>query len=229
MITRDDHWCLGLHVLLFPGALVELLLPERNLVSFHMASLGVLPNTTGQVTGIIEWKSFSIRVKAQWFQVAGRRIKLSHEKVKVASVLDCQEQLLFWQEQLTTNMTFVHFHFTLQHLKSCWVYTTWYMKQTVGAWQPYRKWTSITCSSSSLILKALSSRLSRSSGITLNKPSYSRRPIIRHSGSTIPMIPVSDGRPIRSCRWYLFILNANQLLHHIRQTQRSSYSLFSES
>lgn len=91
------------------------------------------------------------------------------------------------------------------------------MKQTVGAWQPYRKWTSITCSSSSLILKALSSRLSRSSGITLNKPSYSRRPIIRHSGSTIPMIPVSDGRPIRSCREYSFTLNDNQLMHHCQK------------
>lgn len=58
-------------------------------------------------------------MKAQWFQVAGKRIKLSHEKAKVASVLDCQEQLLFWQEQLTTNMTFVHFHFMLQHSKLC--------------------------------------------------------------------------------------------------------------
>lgn len=50
-------------------------------------------------------------------------------------------------------------------------FDTWYIKQTVGAWHPYRKCTSITCSSSKRMLKALSSRLSRSNGMTLKRPS----------------------------------------------------------
>ena len=51
LITWDDHGCLSLYVLLFPGTLVELLLPQRNLVGLHMASLGILRHTTGhQVT-----------------------------------------------------------------------------------------------------------------------------------------------------------------------------------
>lgn len=50
-----------------------------------------------------------------------------------------------------------------------------------------------------LTLKAFNSLLSLSSGITLKRPSYNRRPITRHSGSMIPIIPVSEGRPILSC------------------------------
>ena len=48
------------------------------------------------------------------------------------------------------------------------------------------------------ILKAFNSLLSRSSGMTLNKPSYKCKPITRHDGSIIPMMPVSHGRPLRS-------------------------------
>lgn len=44
-ITWDDHGGLRLHVLLFPGPLVELLLPQGNLVGLHVASLGVLGHT----------------------------------------------------------------------------------------------------------------------------------------------------------------------------------------
>lgn len=45
-ITWDDHRCLSLHVLLFPGTLIELLLPQRNFIGLHMAPLRVLRYTT---------------------------------------------------------------------------------------------------------------------------------------------------------------------------------------
>ena len=48
------------------------------------------------------------------------------------------------------------------------------------------------------ILNAFNSLLSRSRGITLKRPSYKRRPMTRHRGSIIPIMPVSDGLPIRS-------------------------------
>lgn len=42
VLTWDDHGRLGLHVLLFPGAFVELFLPQRDLIGLDMASLGIL-------------------------------------------------------------------------------------------------------------------------------------------------------------------------------------------
>ena len=42
VLTRDDHGCLCLHVLLLPGTLVELLLSQGHLIGLHMAALGVL-------------------------------------------------------------------------------------------------------------------------------------------------------------------------------------------
>lgn len=40
--TWDDHGCLSLHVLLFPGTFVELFVRQRNLIGLHMAPLLVL-------------------------------------------------------------------------------------------------------------------------------------------------------------------------------------------
>lgn len=51
-----------------------------------------------------------------------------------------------------------------------------------------------------LTLNAFSSLLSLSKGMTLNSPSYRRSPMQRHWGSMMPRIPVSEGRPIRSCQ-----------------------------
>ena len=42
MTTWDDHRCLSLHILLLPRALVELLLPQRNLIGLYMSTLRVL-------------------------------------------------------------------------------------------------------------------------------------------------------------------------------------------
>ena len=50
-----------------------------------------------------------------------------------------------------------------------------------------------------LILNAFKATLLPSSkGMILKMPSYSRKPIILHVGSIMPIIPVSDGRPMRS-------------------------------
>lgn len=47
--------------------------------------------------------------------------------------------------------------------------------------------------------------------MTLKRPSYNLRPITRHNGSTMPMIPVSDGLPIRSCN-ELIVLHVTIIL-----------------
>ena len=43
--------------------------------------------------------------------------------------------------------------------------------------------------------------LPSSNGMILKMPSYNLKPIILQVGSMIPIIPVSDARPIRSLKW----------------------------
>ena len=69
---------------------------------------------------------------------------------------------------------------------------------------------SITCIWRYLILKAFSSLdESSSSKITLKRPSYNRSPIIRHSGSIMDIMPVSDGRPILSYKERMLNIQSN--------------------
>ena len=58
----------------------------------------------------------------------------------------------------------------------------------------------VKISASYRTLNAFSSLLSLSRGMTLKRPSYRRSPMQRHCGSMMPRIPVSEGRPIRSCQ-----------------------------
>lgn len=55
ILTWDDHRRLSLHILLFPGALVELFLSQGNLVGLHVASLGVLRYTTRHAVKLMSW------------------------------------------------------------------------------------------------------------------------------------------------------------------------------
>ena len=57
---------------------------------------------------------------------------------------------------------------------------------------------SITSSSSRRMLNASLSCPPAVMGMHLSMPSYRCRPMQRHSGSTMPFWPNSDGRPMRS-------------------------------
>ena len=76
------------------------------------------------------------------------------------------------------------------------------------------------------MLNAFNSLFSRSNGITLKRPSYNRSPMTLQSGSTIPMIPVSEGLPIRS--WNIFSINKStyvNFFHHYSGLSKISRTL----
>lgn len=47
--TCDHHGSFGLYIFLFPGALIEFLLPERHLIGFYVPPLRVLGGENGFV------------------------------------------------------------------------------------------------------------------------------------------------------------------------------------